>query len=40
MHTEIFITKFVKNRITVIGCPKLDEGDYTEKLAAIIERTT
>ena len=31
-----FHNKFVKNRITVIGCPKLDEGDYTEKLAAII----
>ena len=31
-----FHNRFVKNRITVIGCPKLDEGDYTEKLAAII----
>lgn len=31
-----FHNKFVKNRITVIGCPKLDEGDYTEKLTAII----
>lgn len=27
---------FMKNRITLIGCPKLDEGDYSEKLAAII----
>ena len=25
-----------EGRITMIGCPKLDEGDYTEKLAAII----
>ena len=24
------------NHITLIGCPKLDEGDYTEKLTAII----
>ena len=23
-------------RITLIGCPKLDEGDYSEKLTAII----
>ncbi len=27
---------FMKNRITLIGCPKLDEGDYSEKLTAII----
>jgi len=27
---------FIKNRITLIGCPKLDEGDYTDKLTAII----
>jgi len=26
----------MKNRITIIGCPKLDEGDYTEKLTAIL----
>lgn len=25
-----------KNRITLIGCPKLDEGDYADKLTAII----
>ena len=25
-----------RNRITLIGCPKLDEGDYTEKLTQII----
>lgn len=31
-----FHNKFMKNRITLIGCPKLDEGDYTEKLTAII----
>lgn len=31
-----FHNKFMKNRITLVGCPKLDEGDYTEKLTAII----
>ena len=32
-----FHNRFIKNRITLIGCPKLDEGDYTEKLTAIIK---
>ncbi len=31
-----FHEDFIRNKITVIGCPKLDNGDYTEKLAAII----
>ena len=31
-----FHNEFIKNRITLIGCPKLDEGDYTEKLTQII----
>ena len=26
------------NRITLIGCPKLDEGDYSEKLTEIIHQ--
>ena len=26
----------MRGRITIIGCPKLDEGDYTEKLTAIL----
>ena len=26
----------MKNRITLIGCPKLDEGDYREKLTQIL----
>lgn len=31
-----FHNEFIKNHITLIGCPKLDEGDYTEKLTQII----
>ena len=31
-----FHEDFMKNHITLIGCPKLDEGDYAEKLTAII----
>lgn len=31
-----FHNRFIKNRITVIGCPKLDPVDYTEKLTAIL----
>ena len=31
-----FHHRFIRNRITLVGCPKLDEGDYTEKLTAII----
>lgn len=33
-----FHRDFIKNRIAVIGCPKLDEGDYTEKLTEIIKQ--
>ena len=32
-----FHNKFMKDKITLIGCPKLDEGDYAEKLTAIIK---
>lgn len=32
-----FHNRFIRNRITLIGCPKLDEGDYSEKLTAIIK---
>ena len=28
---------YMKNRITLIGCPKLDEGDYSEKLSVILK---
>ena len=31
-----FHERFIKGKITLIGCPKLDEGDYSEKLAAIL----
>ena len=31
-----FHQEFMRNHITLIGCPKLDEGDYAEKLTAII----
>lgn len=28
--------RFMTNKITLIGCPKLDAGDYSEKLTAIL----
>lgn len=28
--------EFMKGKITLIGCPKLDDGDYTDKLSQII----
>lgn len=31
-----FHNEFIRNSITLIGCPKLDEGDYTDKLTRII----
>ena len=33
-----FHERFMRGRITMIGCPKLDEGDYAEKLTEIIRR--
>ncbi|MDL2290674.1 4Fe-4S binding protein [Desulfovibrio sp. OttesenSCG-928-F20] len=32
-----FHNEFMRNKITIIGCPKLDEGDYSEKLTAILQ---
>jgi len=29
--------RFMKGKVTLIGCPKLDEGDYAEKLTAILQ---
>lgn len=31
-----FHNDFIRGRVTLIGCPKLDEGDYSEKLTEII----
>ncbi|MGI5891815.1 MAG: ATP-binding protein [Bacillota bacterium] len=31
-----FHDKYMKNKITLIGCPKLDEGDYADKLTEIL----
>ena len=31
-----FHNDFIKGKITLIGCPKLDEGDYAQKLTAIL----
>jgi hypothetical protein len=28
----------MRNKITLIGCPKLDEGDYSKKLTEIISK--
>lgn len=30
-------SQFMKNKITLIGCPKLDAGDYSDKLTEIIK---
>lgn len=32
-----FHNRFIKNHITLIGCPKLDSVDYSEKLTEIIK---
>lgn len=32
-----FHEQFIKHRVTVIGCPKLDNIDYSVKLAAILQ---
>lgn len=31
-----FHNDFIRNHITLVGCPKLDEGDYADKLTQII----
>lgn len=35
-----FHNRFIKNKVTLIGCPKLDEGDYSDKLTAIIKNNS
>ncbi|MBN7772362.1 ATP-binding protein [Clostridium aminobutyricum] len=32
-----FHRQFIKNHVTIVGCPKLDAGDYSEKLTEIIK---
>ncbi len=32
-----FHRDFIAGRVTLIGCPKLDEGDYSEKLTQIVK---
>ena len=32
-----FHNDFIRNHVTLIGCPKLDAGDYTEKLTEILK---
>lgn len=32
-----FHQSFMRNKITLVGCPKLDDVDYAEKLAAILK---
>ena len=31
-----FHNEFIRNHVTLIGCPKLDAGDYSEKLTEIL----
>jgi hypothetical protein len=33
-----FHNDFMRNKIVLIGCPKLDNGDYSEKLTEIIKQ--
>lgn len=33
-----FHRRFIRNHVTLIGCPKLDEGDYAEKLTEILRQ--
>jgi len=35
-----FHSTFMKNKITLIGCPKLDSIDYSEKLTAILRQNS
>ena len=35
-----FHSRFIRGRTTLIGCPKLDEGDYADKLTEILRQNT
>lgn len=32
-----FHNRFMKNRVTLIGCPKLDQGNYADKMTEILK---
>ena len=36
MPMQLFHEEFIKGHLTLIGCPKLDSVDYSEKLTDII----
>lgn len=33
-----FHRRFIRGKVTLIGCPKLDEGDYSEKLTELLRQ--
>ena len=35
-----FHNRFIKGKTTLIGCPKLDEGDYADKLTEILRKNS
>lgn len=35
-----FHNRFIKNHVTLIGCPKLDDTDYSEKLTEILRNNS
>ena len=35
-----FHQDFIRNKVTLIGCPKLDQVDYSEKLTAIFQNNS
>ena len=35
-----FHEEFMRGKVTLIGCPKLDDTDYSEKLTAIIKENS
>lgn len=35
-----FHSRFIRGKTTLIGCPKLDEGDYAEKLTEILRQNS
>ena len=36
-RSAAFHQDFIRNKVTLIGCPKLDQVDFSEKLTAIIQ---